>query len=177
MTSRHGVCRWTSSENRRWAHSLVDPIGQRGNPRPCVRAHRESPPPDPYLYLFRDSTRVSIFLSLSPRFPLYLRFTPTHARASSVYLFLATRRQEHRRAADNAAHTQVHRACLHLHLYLHDDECMRVSVVCRDTSLPVLLSLVAPKLLAAYSLAAHTLGYSRPHIGTISTFPKISAFT
>jgi len=80
---RHDVTTWRLQVNkqqdggyRRWAHSLVDPIGRRGNPRPCAvctrRRAREpslSPQPSPPLP-FRNFASL---LSSSPfhQSPLY----------------------------------------------------------------------------------------------------------
>jgi len=110
---------------RRWAHSLVDPIGRRGNPRPCaVCAHRRAAnPPNPLLPpspLSRDSAS----LYLSPPFAalLFIR-SPFLSYLPFPFPFYA-------RAAPCADNTRTHphaysqvETCLHL--YLCNDECLR----------------------------------------------------
>lgn len=96
---------------RRWAHSLVDPIGRRGNPRPCaVCAHRrarESLQPSPPT--FTPFARVSIFLPLS----LLSSLSVLHSSPIFRFLFpstynvvvLITRAHD----APTCAHSRTHR--------------------------------------------------------------------
>lgn len=158
---------------RRWAHSLVDPIGRRGNPRPCaVCAHRREPARIPPTlpsrrYPFRAAPWVPIFL------PLSLLSTLSALRFSPIFRFLFPSTHAARAAcrADNTHTNAPTRSQTHPHAHIAHKfsggdlfipisvqrwvSSQQISPQCYSFSLSLSLFRCA-KIVGAYSLHAHS---------------------
>lgn len=161
---------------RRWAHSLVDPIGRRGNPRPCaVCAHRrarESLQPSPPTFTPFAQLRESLSFSpfrYSPLYPFFLSYLsfplPFYIRCSGNVIVLITRAWTHPHMYahvyrfSRASYTDSQVKTSGLHSYLCNDECLRDGSPPpppppRDITLPFSLP---PKFIGA---CLHTLSRS-----------------